>query len=283
MVDKKQDRKKILVIIISIVLHLIVLALFLINNLQESSKQKIAPKQKKPTAAPIFFQGMKQSAPTMPQKNAVLKKEPQKEEAPPKPQKPIIQEKKETKISQINKQAKPDTKDQKIKVSETREKPEKAQEKIYNKPEHKKLTLADFSKGFLHYAKKNGANLVRYTKSMKGTPTAEQLKHERYIQKIFQQIETSLKIKKREFALNYHRIASDFFVLDINLLLNQNGHIDNITLTKSSGFHDFDNFMLSVLRDAGSSFPPLPKYFNVENYLLPVRFHIPIRLFTRRG
>ena len=222
---------------------------------KQKPKPKPRPKPKpkpKPKAQPLpAFSGMQK--PQIKKKKHIEKPKPQKPKPKPKIEKPEPKkEQPETKLM-IQKKKKPE----------------------------KKLTLADISKGFLDYSKKQGNNLVRYTKSRQGMPTEEQLKHERYVSKILSCIKTSLSIRKNMLTFVSSVSTNDILIVDINVLLDKNGSIANLQIANRSGVPEFDAFMLTTLHESGSSFPPVPSYFNVQQYFIPIRFHIPVAMFIQ--
>ncbi len=142
----------------------------------------------------------------------------------------------------------------------------------------KKLNLTDISKGFLKYAREQGSNLVRYTHSNSGIPTEEQLKHERYVSKLLNCIQTTFSIKRRNFRFIQKVSLNDWLVVDIDFVLYKNGTLTAIRIMKQSIMIEFDQFMLNVIKDSSSSFPPVPKYFNTDHYRVPIRFSMPVRM-----
>lgn len=125
----------------------------------------------------------------------------------------------------------------------------------------KTLTLAQLTQGFLDHLKNEGRHNVEM-RGKKGMPTAEQLKHERYIEKLSWCLQNSFKIN-REKCPTLNPIQTDVEVL---LELNNNGSIKNVRVVKSSGSRMLDQFTLFIFRDASTSFPPVPHYLPHNPY-----------------
>jgi len=125
----------------------------------------------------------------------------------------------------------------------------------------KKLTLAQLTQGFLDHIKDEGRHNVEM-RGRRGMPTAEQLKHERYIEKLSWCLQNSFKIN-REKCPTSNPIQTDVEVL---LELNSNGSIKSVRVVKSSGNHRLDQFTLFIFRDASTSFPPVPHYLPHNPY-----------------
>lgn len=316
MTREKQERKnKVLVLILSLLLHIVILVLILTGYYLDN-KNTLKKKKKKQTA-PVIFKKPKTSLPKYtgtprrqpliapkPPQSRPLKKE-SKEEQKPKQKRGKKEEKKREEPKKEEKEKKKDQKKviktkrkakikteikskkeirQKEKTTVKQAPKELEQKKIAERkkiPEKQKLSLTDFTKGFLNFTKKRGSNLVRYTNSTKGTPTEEQLKHERYVQKILSCIRTSYSIKRRSFYIQRNITRNEMISIDINILLNLNGTISDLTIVSSSGILEFDTFMLDVLKYSESSFPPVPKYFKTDKYLAPIRFYIPSNTLIR--
>lgn len=246
------------------------------------------PKPKpKPQRALPAFQGIQKPAPKQkpePPKETVkpTPKKPQKKDLPKKPEK-MPEKKPEPK--QKKKILKKTGQKQEIikKKPEVKPKPT-PKPKPLPKPQIKKsitpkprtaITLTDLSKGFLDYTEKQGANLIQYTKSAHGKPTEEQLKHERYIRRVFDCIETILSIRKNTLAMRQKVYPNDILTVLINIVLNTDGKIADISIAKTSGLTEFDQFMLHVIHESNPSFPPVPSYLSTDKYYLPIKFIIP--------
>ena len=92
----------------------------------------------------------------------------------------------------------------------------------------------------------------------KGIPTDEQLKYERYLQRLQWCIQNSMKIHQREFRVPPKTS------LDIHVGIDRSGTLAELVLVRSSGNSDLDEFILFTFKDASSSFPPVPAFFKEQ-------------------
>jgi len=147
----------------------------------------------------------------------------------------------------------------------------------------KKVTLADITKGFMNFARQqeavrhsNSNHLVHIKGKNIGQATAEQLKHERYIKKLFDCIETSFNLHRRKFRFTQPP-HTDPLCMSALVDLNKQGQIVAMNILTQSHNTQFDMFMTKVVKDASRSFPPVPSAFHTDIYSLPVEFVIAIR------
>lgn len=152
----------------------------------------------------------------------------------------------------------------------------------------KKLTLADLTKKVLAQAQRHGAtrdqnsnHLINITGKNRGKATADQLKHERYIAKLFECMQTSFKLFQPSFRFTIIPTTQSL-VTAINLNLDTKGKIIDLQLVQSSGCTQYDLFVMKVIKNAGTSFPPLPEYFKTHRYFVPMQFHTPTYALMRR-
>jgi len=118
-------------------------------------------------------------------------------------------------------------------------------------------TLAQLTQGFMNHVKdEGGQHLVSMLGPKKGLPSEDQIKYERYIQKISACITNSFAIHHTKFTLS-SPVEDNTLVF---IAINRNGTLYHIALRQSSGNKGLDAFVLSVFRDASLSFPPLPHY-----------------------
>jgi len=129
-------------------------------------------------------------------------------------------------------------------------------------PQQKPLTLAQLTKGFLEHIKKEGKDRTTMIGQKGGTPTAEQLKHERYIEKLSWCLQNSFKINKDKFPATEPVKTT----VKVFLALNQNGTVKELGIVESSGNRLLDQFTHYIFRDASSSFPPVPQYLPHNPY-----------------
>lgn len=117
-------------------------------------------------------------------------------------------------------------------------------------------SLSQLTQGMMNYMKENGKHSVSMLGKKTGIPTDEQLKYECYLEKLNRCLHNS-------FAINSHKqphCAPPDSPITMYLALNQDGSIHNLKLVKSCGNHQIDHFVMYVLREASSSFPPVPHY-----------------------
>ena len=118
------------------------------------------------------------------------------------------------------------------------------------------LTLKDIAKGFLHTPRDEG----QYTVGMEGKkgahPSAEQLRYERYIQKLAHCINNSDKINSKKL----YGVQPDKPALYVSMTLDRNGMLKNVILNSSCGCRAIDDYYVFIIREAASSFPPVPSY-----------------------
>jgi TonB family protein len=112
----------------------------------------------------------------------------------------------------------------------------------------------------LDHVKTNGTDSSTMLGKKGIIPTDEQLKHQRYAEKISWCLQQSFKQNHARLA-DYHQA-----VVEVYLALNKNGSINQVSIAKSSGKPRVDQFVLFTFQDAQSSFPPVPEYFHEDPY-----------------
>lgn len=132
----------------------------------------------------------------------------------------------------------------------------------------KPITLAQITKGFVENLKNKGDHLVTMKGDKNGVPTDEQLKYERYLQRIQWCVQNSIKIHQRHYVPSTPFKTS----LDVYVALDRDGKLAELTLVRSSGVPDLDEFILFAFKDASTSFPPMPAFFKKE--LFTVLFYV---------
>ena len=108
----------------------------------------------------------------------------------------------------------------------------------------------------MDYVQKNGKHSVSMLGRKNGIPTDEQLKYERYLERLE-------KCLYNSWSINMHKqpgLSSHISDIVVYLELNKDGSIHNLKLVKSSGSRHMDLFVMAMMRDASSSFPPVPHY-----------------------
>jgi len=143
----------------------------------------------------------------------------------------------------------------------------------------KPLTLTQLTKGFLEHIKDEGKNRITTIGQKGQNPTAEQLKHERYVEKISWCLQNSFKINNDKFPTS----KSVQTIVKVYLALNQNGTVKELKIVESSGNRLLDQFVHYIFRDASSSFPPVPHYFPHSPYTITYIIEINPILNTRIG
>lgn len=133
-----------------------------------------------------------------------------------------------------------------------------------SQPAVKNLALSDIAQGLMQKMQENSQHYVETRGGREGQPTAEQLKYERYIAKLFACIQKSIRIHKHNLQIQVYQEAE----VDFQLTLNRNGSLANLRLIRSSGVRQLDDFILFVVQDAASSFPPVPSYLKQTSYPL---------------
>lgn len=144
---------------------------------------------------------------------------------------------------------------------------QKKPEKKVSDQQPKKITMADITQGFMNHINQRGEHHVTVIGANQGRVTQEQLKYERYIQKIFACIQTSERIYHHK--MNFHE-KNDVHA-DINLALDRSGKMVGLNLVRSTGYRDLDDYILFVYQDASSSFPPVPHYIKEDPFTISIR------------
>ncbi len=128
-------------------------------------------------------------------------------------------------------------------------------QKIKQQVPKKTLSLADLTRGFLDQIKDEGDNAIKMDGDPNKMPTDEQLKHERYQQKIQWCLQNTFKIYRERAP----RVAENTEI-KVYLEIEQDGHIHELQIAQSSGNASFDQFMMFAFKEASPSFPPLPRF-----------------------
>jgi len=135
-------------------------------------------------------------------------------------------------------------------------------------PAKPKLTLADLAKGFIRHTESKG----NFSISMQGTgraqATQDQLRIGRYLQKIIWAIQNAWNINKSSYPFSEPMIVSINFILYIQ----KNGTLAT-AIRESTGSRLADQFIMSIIKDASDSCPPIPNYLRME--LISIRCNWP--------
>lgn len=129
--------------------------------------------------------------------------------------------------------------------------------------EKNNFNLNQLAQGFLDYVRGTGNAGVEIRANREGIPTDEQLKHERYWQKIAWWMQKTSKIYQDQLKKMpvYTQTAWQ-------MLLNRDGSIAYLTLVQPSGMPTLDKLLHTIIHEASSSFPPVPAYFLGSHYKL---------------
>lgn len=118
------------------------------------------------------------------------------------------------------------------------------------------ITLAQLTQGFLHHRKEqSGSYGISMLGIKRGIPSEEQMRYERYLQKLVWCLQNSFNINRyKQPAISSDAPVHVFFSL------NRDGILQHLSIKKSSGNMYIDQFVLFIFQDASSSFPPVPSY-----------------------
>ncbi len=148
---------------------------------------------------------------------------------------------------------------------------------VQQKPATKKqLTLADITRGFIHNIKNEGNNTIKMDGDPNKAPTDEQLKHERYIQRLVWCLQNSLRIHHKRI-----RGVRDAKDPEVFIALSAQGKLEDVRIVKTSTNRELDLFMLFVFKDASSAFPPVPAYLNKKGYRITFRVDLGNDTYSR--
>ena len=117
-------------------------------------------------------------------------------------------------------------------------------------------SLAQLTQGVMNYMQEGGNHAVSMIGKKNGVPTDEQLKYERYLERLNQCLHNSFSINSDKQPAPFPQMSN----ITVYLALNKDGTLHNLKLVKSSGSTTMDLFVMSIFRDASSSFPPVPHY-----------------------
>jgi hypothetical protein len=108
----------------------------------------------------------------------------------------------------------------------------------------------------------------------RGIPSDEQMKYERYLQKLSWCLQNSFNINEGKTP----RTSAD---TEIHLFfsLNRDGILQQLTLKKSSGSKLLDDFVIFVFQEASQSFPPVPSYLPDNPFQLTCIIPIKIKIY----
>jgi outer membrane biosynthesis protein TonB len=128
----------------------------------------------------------------------------------------------------------------------------------------KRPSLAQLTRGVLNYANKEGSSAVSMLGKKNGVPTDEQIRYERYTQKLNWCLHNSCTINREK----HPRTQPLRDNLLITLTLNRNGSVKKVELISSCGDARIDSFYLTSFNDANGSFPPVPHYLQADPFII---------------
>lgn len=146
------------------------------------------------------------------------------------------------------------------------------------------LSLAQLTQGFLNHVRNEGNHTIAMIGKKNSMPSDEQIKHERYLQKLSWCLQNSFTINNDRFPQS----ATTEATVHIFLALNKDGTMKQVNITKSSGNIHLDSFTLFIFHDASASFPPVPHYLPYDpfsiTYVITINTadHNNIRIYRRR-
>lgn len=135
-------------------------------------------------------------------------------------------------------------------------------------PKRRTLTLADIGQGFLAQTKHNGTYGVTMEGTKGGHVTDEQIKVERYVERLTWCLQNSLRIQRSSIEPLVRTEMSVYVFLE----LERSGAIRRVELIRSCGEPRLDQLTLAVFKDAGSAFPPVPTYLTITPFA--INYHV---------
>lgn len=277
--EKKQNRHdQIIMFLISVCLHILIITLlyFCIPDMlsleptTDTSMHQMPDDNEfvKRTArsAPVIFMEDR-PADTPPEKDQSEQQEDDSQDAPDdahEQEEPIKEQKKDS-----NNQDDLDaSSDKPVLITQTFEHAPEQMQKLRNR--RRRLTMADLVSGFMRHLKDPGDAAFDVESDKIGNPTETQLKHERFIQKIFSCLQVSARF------VGMQPPTKEEMRLGVAIVLDRNGRLKQAEIVQTSGNPALDEYALQVIRQAANSFPPVPTYLEGNPYILPFTW-----IFTR--
>jgi len=130
------------------------------------------------------------------------------------------------------------------------------------------LTLAQLAQGFVQHLQDAQEGEMNMEGKRSGHPSEDQMRRGRYAQKVLQCVIESYH-RNRYRAPRVEQQGD----IAVAVVINQDGSLGVCKLVQPSGSYEIDQFVQALFKDAGSSFPPVPKSFKEPAF--PVRFNIP--------
>ena len=128
----------------------------------------------------------------------------------------------------------------------------------------KMVSMANLARGFLDNIKNEGTSAITMIGGKEGGRiTTEQLKVERYVQRLNWYLQNSFRINRDRYRKQHPSTTAEVY-----LSLERNGRIKDVRILRTSGDPLLDDHTLYVFKDAGSSFPPVPHYLTQEPFTI---------------
>ena len=138
---------------------------------------------------------------------------------------------------------------------------------VAKQPVRPQVALADLARDFMRIAAEEQAAATMHGTKL-GHPSAEQLNRGRYFQKILECLVASYhSLRKREPIIGSHAPA------EVRLVISRTGVVTDISFAHGSGRKDLDSYILSIFKDAATSFPPVPEAIAQDHYALSLRIN----------
>ena len=136
----------------------------------------------------------------------------------------------------------------------------------HQKEKPSKLTFSNIMQGFAHHLQQQQhANTTdEYTMRGKerGKATAEQLKHAQYGSKICAAINNAFLVNNHKNVLSLQKN----YTLIMRIIINKDGSLCEAHILSGSDSPIVDRTIIAIINSASQSFPPIPHFFNMEQY-----------------
>lgn len=136
-----------------------------------------------------------------------------------------------------------------------------------SKPTRQLPSLADLTKNFIDRVSADdqigtggggGIHAIGVNGARAGIVSEKQLTYERYLRKLLMCISTSSKIHKRSIPRTAQKSQAR-----VQFVLNRDGTYYTLGMAQGSGNAAIDDLILTIFKDAASSFPPVPQSLSV--------------------
>ena len=170
-------------------------------------------------------------------------------------------------------------KEQREQRKKVREQQKAHEQKLAKSPslELPKVTLADITRGMINQMSHGGNALVNSQGKRGAQASAEQIQYQRFMQKIHWCIQNSFNINRSRLTLT----SPAHGVIKMGLVLERSGKLLELQVLQSCGNKAVDDFMHYIFKEAGDSFPPVPKYITGDR--CPFVYHIDVNADPSQG